>query len=138
MRKENSFGSKISYYRKLNGLTQADLAKEIGVSCQAISKWEQQVCCPDILALPKIARIFGISIDELFNMPSGKDVSYTVVDNVPWNDDGKLRVTVYSGRKLLAQSAYVCSEGKNIINVHFCGGEGVGNIDGVCKIHYSK
>lgn len=57
---------KIADLRKRNGMTQKQLAERLGVSCQAVSKWESGVCCPDIRLLPLIAECFGISIDELF------------------------------------------------------------------------
>ena len=66
MKKANTIGQKIAYYRKLNGLTQGSLAEKLGVSTQAVSKWENSLCCPDIMLLPAIAKIFGITIDELF------------------------------------------------------------------------
>lgn len=53
-------------YRKENGVTQAELAEYLGVSPQAISKWEQEVSVPDIYLIPKIALFFNISIDTLF------------------------------------------------------------------------
>ena len=44
------------------------LAQEFGVSFQTISKWENNICAPDIEMLPKISVYFGISIDELFDL----------------------------------------------------------------------
>ena len=43
-----SIGSKIAQYRKEKGLTQETLAQLIGVTNQAVSKWESDQCCPDI------------------------------------------------------------------------------------------
>ena len=48
------------------------MAERIGVTSQAISKWEQQINCLDIMLLPELARIFGVTIDELFDNSSGK------------------------------------------------------------------
>ena len=56
----------ICFYRKKQGLTQEELAQRLGVTNQSVSKWESAQCCPDISLLPKLADIFGISIDELF------------------------------------------------------------------------
>lgn len=58
--------SNIQKYRKENGVTQAELAQYLGVSPQAVSKWEQEVSVPDIYLIPKIAFFFNISIDTLF------------------------------------------------------------------------
>jgi signal peptidase I len=52
--------------RKAKGLTQEALANQLGITCQAISKWENGQSCPDIALLPQLADIYGISIDELF------------------------------------------------------------------------
>lgn len=138
MRKENIFGPKIAYYRKLNGLTQSELAKLIGISCQAISKWEQQVCCPDILCLPKLANIFGITIDELFGTSRERETVYELTDELPWADDGKLRIALYSGRKLLEKSDHLCSEGENLISVHFRGRDSEYDVHGICKLTCNK
>ena len=55
----------IAYYRKAKGVTQEEMAQELGVTNQTISKWESSQCCPDIQLLPDIADYFDISIDEL-------------------------------------------------------------------------
>ena len=55
----------IAFLRKQKGLTQEDLANALGVSNQAVSKWESAQCCPDIQLLPDIAELFDVSIDEL-------------------------------------------------------------------------
>lgn len=59
-------GKKIAYYRKNKNITQDALAKQLGISNQAVSKWETEQSCPDVELLPKIADIFGITLDELF------------------------------------------------------------------------
>ena len=60
-----SIGNRISKYRKLKGLTQEGLANQMEVSAQAVSKWETDQSCPDILTLPKLCKILGITVDEL-------------------------------------------------------------------------
>lgn len=62
-----NLGKNISELRKKNNLTQEELANMLGVSPQAVSKWENDAACPDIALLPKIAEIFGVTIDELMN-----------------------------------------------------------------------
>ena len=60
-----SIGNRISKFRKAKGLTQEALANLMGVSSQAVSKWETDASCPDISALPQLCRILGITVDEL-------------------------------------------------------------------------
>ena len=61
-------GSKIKALRLRAGMTQEMLAEELGVSFQTISKWENGVCAPDIMMLPKLSVYFGVTIDELFDL----------------------------------------------------------------------
>ena len=57
-----NIGDNIKYLRTAAGLTQEQLANSLGVSFQAISKWETNSNMPDIQLLPQIAQLFGISI----------------------------------------------------------------------------
>ena len=52
-------------YRKKHRLTQGEFGELIGVSPQAVSKWERELCYPDIFLLPAISDLLGISIDEM-------------------------------------------------------------------------
>lgn len=60
----------IAFLRKQKGLTQEELANALGVTNQAVSKWESAQCCPDIQLLPDLAKIFDVSIDELIGYKS--------------------------------------------------------------------
>ena len=62
---EQTIGKRIVENRKRLGMTQDALAEQLGVTAQAVSKWENDQSCPDITMLPKLAEIFGISTDEL-------------------------------------------------------------------------
>ncbi|NLK75181.1 MAG: helix-turn-helix transcriptional regulator [Clostridiales bacterium] len=55
----------IAFLRRQKNLTQEELANALGVTNQAVSKWEASQCCPDIQLLPELAKLFGVSIDEL-------------------------------------------------------------------------
>ena len=61
-------GKKIKQLRFKASLTQEQLAESVGVSAQAVSKWENSAAMPDITLLPKLAEIFGVSIDDLFDL----------------------------------------------------------------------
>lgn len=63
-----TLGEKIKTLRKAKNISQEKLAQYLGVSFQAISKWENDNACPDIALLPDIARFFGITVDELLQV----------------------------------------------------------------------
>ena len=60
-----NINEQIAYYRKQRGLTQEDVACALGVTNQAVSKWESAQCCPDITLLPELADLFEVSVDKL-------------------------------------------------------------------------
>ena len=62
-----TFKEKIVKLRKLKGLTQDELASAIGVSRQAVYKWESGVSYPEVPKLIEMKLIFGISIDDLLD-----------------------------------------------------------------------
>ena len=64
----DTMGKRIVHNRKRMGLTQDQLADKLGVTAQAVSKWENDQSCPDISILPRLAEIFGISTDELLGV----------------------------------------------------------------------
>ena len=61
-------GLRIKQLRMKAKLTQEELASRLGVTSQAISKWENQVTMPDVSLLPEISEVFGVTIDELFDL----------------------------------------------------------------------
>ena len=68
-----TIAEKIRAYREEKGLSQSAFARLIGVSAQAVWKWERGVCCPDIVFLPHLARILGCKIDDFFEKNGGAD-----------------------------------------------------------------
>lgn len=62
-----TLGEKIKDLRKKANITQEELAEKIGVSRQAVTKWESDIGLPDIENLKAIATLFNISIDELLD-----------------------------------------------------------------------
>lgn len=53
--------------RKERGFKQEALAEALGVTAQAVSKWENDISCPDIMLLPKLAELLGVTVDELLS-----------------------------------------------------------------------
>lgn len=62
---KQTFGEMISSLRKEKGMTQLELAEKMGVTDKAVSKWERNLSFPDVSSLPRLAEIFGITVDEL-------------------------------------------------------------------------
>ncbi|MBR1780397.1 MAG: helix-turn-helix domain-containing protein [Oscillospiraceae bacterium] len=97
------FGERIAAYRKAQGLTQEGLAQQLGVTNQAVSKWEGDQCCPDIMLLPALADVFGISLDELFGREApgrGAAAEAAPMEGLPWPDDEDLRTACFVGHRL--------------------------------------
>ncbi len=67
-----NIGEKIAELRRDAGMTQEVLASKLVISPQAISKWERGIANPDLELIPEIARLFGISTDELLGLSSPK------------------------------------------------------------------
>ena len=63
-------GKKIKQLRFKAGLTQEQLAEKLNIGAQSVSKWENGVSMPDIASLPLLAEIFGVSIEDLFDLTS--------------------------------------------------------------------
>lgn len=98
-----TLGNKIAELRKEKGMTQEALANQLGVSNQAVSKWEANQSCPDIQLLPTIADLFEISLDALFGREEKTSSKQNNVLNLPWEDDGKLRAVIYVGHSLIGK-----------------------------------
>lgn len=108
-----SLGKQIVHYRKSKNITQDALAKQLDISSQAISKWETEQDYPDVELLPKIADIFGITLDELFErkhlvqepIPAKNSTASPVwasdTVSLPWAEDEKLRVVLFKGHQLI-------------------------------------
>ena len=65
---EETLGKRIVQNRKRLGLTQDALAEKLGVTAQAVSKWENDQSCPDITMLPRLAAVFGVTTDALLGL----------------------------------------------------------------------
>lgn len=107
-----TIGKNIVENRRRKNITQETLAQKLGVTNQAVSKWELDQACPDIQLLPMLADIFEISIDNLLGHEKNNVIAN--VQGLPWADDEILRVVVYQGHRLLkhapaeADVVFVC------------------------------
>ena len=91
----NTIGRRITQLRKEQGMTQEELAQKLDVSSQAVSKWENDVSCPDISILPQLADILHTTTDYLL---SGKkdEVRCIPADKRKDFNDLTLRVKILS------------------------------------------
>ena len=77
-----SIGENIARFRKLKGWTQAELGEKLGVSNQAVSKWESGMTSPDVMLLPALADVFGCYIDELFSSTIYSSLASSMIDQI--------------------------------------------------------
>lgn len=101
------FGQRIAALRKSRKMTQEALAQQLGITNQAVSKWESDQCCPDIMQLPALADIFEISMDTLFGreepaLPENPPQEpVTVIGELPWEDNDDLHAVCFIGHQLV-------------------------------------
>ena len=84
---EQTLGKRIMQNRKRLGLTQEQLAESLGVTAQAVSKWENDQSCPDISMLPKLAQLFGTTVDALLGNDTAPVYEAEVVQPEESNDN---------------------------------------------------
>jgi len=87
-----SLGNRIGEFRRRRGVTQEQLAEAMGVTPQAVSKWENGVSCPDISLLPKLADYFAVSLDVLLR--GGSPDSARMREDGESGDIGKMAVRI--------------------------------------------
>ena len=83
-----TLGQRIAALRREKNLKQDDVAQALSVSPQAVSKWENDQTCPDISLLPQLAKLLGVSVDELLE---GKKEVAPVVTMVPEENRKELK-----------------------------------------------
>ncbi len=64
----SKLAQRIADARREKGLTQKELADKVGVSAQAVSKWERAIACPDISILDELASAVGLSVSDLLGV----------------------------------------------------------------------
>lgn len=78
-----SIAENIAKYRKAMGFTQEQLGEMLGVTNQAVSKWESAVSMPDVMLLPKIADALGITLEELYGIEKTRTEEKVTADAFP-------------------------------------------------------
>ncbi len=96
-----TLGKRIAALRREKELKQEELAEKLGVSAQAVSKWENDQTCPDISLLPSLAKILGVTVDELL---SGRQENTPAVQIIPVSErkdinNMMLRIVIKSAKK---------------------------------------
>lgn len=87
-----NLGNTIRTLRHRNGRTQEDLANALGITSQAVSRWESAGSYPDLNLIPSIANYFGISIDELFGYENQRELKINQlaeqINEMRWQNNG--------------------------------------------------
>ncbi len=91
-----SIGKRISENRKRKGIKQDELAEMLCVSPQAVSKWENDISCPDISLLPKLSKILGITVDELLSGKQESSVAFVPEESRKDINDMMFRIVIDS------------------------------------------
>ena len=87
---ELMIGNKLKKLRRDKDLTQEEVATHLGISYQAISKWERGDGYPDITMLPTLANYFGVSVDELIGMEEISSAKKLDEINLKWQENRSL------------------------------------------------
>ena len=96
---QQTMGKRIMQLRKEKGYTQEQLAEMMGVSAQAVSKWENDVSCPDISILPMLAEKLGVTTDELLGVkPIEPKVVIVDAQKTNKENDGSFSVSWDGGK----------------------------------------
>ena len=95
-----SIGKNIAKYRKAKGFTQEELGAKLGVTNQAVSKWESEVSMPDIMLLPEIATALNITLDDLYGIAKEPEKVSVSADDFPSFCHQKLIELFYYNTKM--------------------------------------
>ena len=88
-----SLGNSLFDARKKKGLSQEEVAEKLGVSRQTISKWETEETVPDIYQAKKLAKIYGLSLDELIDADLDQKEIEEVIKNTDEKKEAKINWT---------------------------------------------
>ena len=121
---EQTLGKRIMQHRKDMGLTQDQLAEKLGVTAQAVSKWENDQSCPDINMLPKLAEVFGTTTDALLGHEKVYETEVVQPDPEKEEKDGHWEFHWDGGRKgALSTAIFVLLVGGLLFAARYFGWE---------------
>lgn len=101
-----SLGNSLYNSRKKKGLSQEEVAEKLGVSRQTISKWETEETVPDIYQAKKLAKIYGLSLDELIDADLDQKEIEEVIKNTDEKKEAKINWTNAWSKKYPVLAAY--------------------------------
>ena len=73
-----TLGAHIAELRKEKGMTQLELAQQMGVTDKAVSKWERDLSCPDINTVRRLAEVLGVSLEDLMQIYTPEKTEHEV------------------------------------------------------------
>lgn len=113
---ESSLSAALAQLRRDSGMTQEQLASRLGVTFQAVSKWETGTSCPDIQLLPRIADVFGVTLDALFGRTSSPTEAQeeAALYDLPWPNDDTLYAVLYHGHTLITDEPATLGRDKEL------------------------
>lgn len=106
-----NIGETIKRLRKEREITQEEFSEILGVSCQSVSRWENNSCYPDIELIPTIAAFFGVSTDKLMGIDEVTEKS--TVDR--YLNDFQAAISIFEKIYVLDELMY---DGKPYIGTH--------------------
>lgn len=101
-----SLGNSLFDARKKKGLSQEEVAEKLGVSRQTISKWETEETVPDIYQAKKLAKIYGLSLDELIDVDLDQKEIEEVIKNTDEKKEAKINWTNAWSKKYPVLATY--------------------------------
>ena len=101
-----SLGNSLYNSRKKKGLSQEEVAEKLGVSRQTISKWETEETVPDIYQAKKLAKIYGLSLDELIDADLDQKEIEEVIKNTDEKKEAKINWTNAWSKKYPVLATY--------------------------------
>lgn len=101
-----SLGNSLYKSRKKKGLSQEEVAEKLGVSRQTISKWETEETVPDIYQSKRLAKIYGLSLDELIDVDLDQKEIEEVIKKTDEKKEAKINWTNAWSKKYPVLATY--------------------------------